>query len=149
MEFPQDIWDVILSYVGFMIDATLHLPTNGSMYGITGMIQYYGQIAVGPKHLLKVLKFMHANNENMYVEPKVWTRFYEKYNLGKTERAYDRNDYLYHYWSKNPSYFFDIDGPYDLKYMNDAEYVARTLSCEDTRSDFERHLNYVKLYSDE
>ena len=82
MELPQHVWDTVLSYVGFLLDATIRLHKDYVMYDIVTAISCYGEISVGSKNLLKIVKFMKVNyNADLNeLSPKVGTRFFKKYN---------------------------------------------------------------------
>ena len=131
MDFPQLVWDLILEYNGFLLDTTLHIcESNTSMWCTLGVIDFYGKIAVSPKHFLKVLKYLKFSVDNDIYEAHVHGRFARKYKLcyqDVKKRIFDKNDYLYYFWRKNPSYFHFIEGPYHLS-MHDgpgrAEHLA-------------------------
>ena len=103
MEFPQNIWDIILEYNGFMIDATLRHIQEPSMWATLGVISYFGEISVSPKHFVKVLKYLKCTIDNDFFTPHVYNHFLIKYGLHKwEERIYDKDDYLYHYLENLP-----------------------------------------------
>ena len=95
MEFPQHIWDIILEYNGFMIETSMKLMHDEhSLWSTLGIIDHYGQIAVSPKHFLRVLKFFQAEAEFSICEPRIASQFIDRYELHT--RFWEYQD-LYHY----------------------------------------------------